>query len=164
MLPALGAMSRVHDKEFTSAATSYDITGLDLDSDGIYYIFMSLGNAVGPTDFLYNFNDDSTVNHYERETILANGNALSSSRANDNVIFNVQAGGSYGTTYGIITKDQAGYVRYYAFGNSYTMANIVQFYISGVWNSTDNLTKITIVADDANGIAIGSRIQLFKVK
>jgi hypothetical protein len=162
------AITKIYDTTVTGAAvTSVQFTGLDLDSDGTYFIVIDLYNAAaGGANILLEANGDTTTTNYENTRIQADGSSIS------NTLFNTA-----GITYCDAGLQVVAHIYVSKHASKYAMGNCISnFYVAGathpiLWNSTwikknatTNFTSIEIVSSQANGIGIGSRIILYQVK
>lgn len=152
---------RIYSNVLTSSATSISITGLTGDTDKIYQIFVSIkvGDA---TDNIYiQFNGD-TGNNYSDQSLISGGTTVTASRnvsTSDIDIGNTITGDIFNN---IIIYAKSGYIRQLisrgiGASGSPTLTNNV-----GIWtNTADELTSIQIACGSANGLGIGTTIEVY---
>lgn len=162
-IPVTGIWKKIVDVKLSAAATSIDITGLDLSSHKIYMIEVYLYNpTVGNTNVAYTFNGDSTSNHYRRQYMISyNGANHQGDGANDYYLSTVQAGKYmfYTGFLSQITNPRS------VFCQGGTNDTATSGNISCVReSSTDNVTQITLTASVADSIGIGSFVRIFKIE
>jgi hypothetical protein len=162
-----GAMSLVGTATVSgSAATSLSMSGLNLALDKCYYIQWALKNNTGsstPSLSLY-YNSDTTATNYATQYAYAvNSTVNSPSFVNSAVLDAFTSGTSSSTGDVLIFNDPDGRPRS-QFRFSRGSATSPQV-IGGThgWNSTANITGITVVASVANALAVGSYFKVFKV-
>ena len=166
-----GSMTFVGSATVTgAAATTLPISGLDLNSDGRYFIMATLKNATTSANTLsLYYNSDTTAGNYNRQAITATSTTLSGSRANDGQVGGVDATNA-GTRAGCtqiegwisnnfdarpmarLTSDRSG------------DSTIIWQNFTHEWRTAStNVTGITISGSVASGLAIGSKIEVWKL-
>jgi hypothetical protein len=147
-----------------SASTSLSVTGLDLDTDERYVLFVSLEEASTNNNMVsLTYNSDTTATNYYSQNMLVSHNSLSGDRSNTARILYLYA--STATNSRIeIWNDNNSNPRAMALSNLNTMATVSNEQRFHVWNTAGtNVTGLTLTGDQANGLAVGSKIEVFKV-
>lgn len=148
-----------------SAATSMQITGLDLSVDQEYDIRAEFKNAnAGSVTFYLEVNGDATTTNYYRQTIGGDNTALGGLRANNPIIKASAPATQILTLRGRMSLDFAGRAKFQGTTTLGTSASNIE-HVAWAWihNSVSNVTTIEIVAATASSIAIGSKMKVFKV-
>lgn len=162
---AANALVKVVDTAVSGAAvTSIDITGLDLGAAKKYLLYYHMINTTATENIISMFaNGDTTATNYYREGFVASSVGVSGQGANDASVFDVynvaESAGSMTISQpsgtrprSVLTENQ----KAYAVPNRLLMSG-------WIWTSTNNVTRLTFTGNQANTIAIGSRIIIFKV-
>lgn len=144
-------------------ATSISFTGLDLDTDRVYYIILSSkNNGVGNTDIKLEYNGDTTNTNYYIQQLWADNANVGGARANAASICNFN-----NSTDNIITfwicRDVSGYPRCISNSNSRAPNGILRDEFFHVYNVVANVTSIQLIAGAANGFAQDTKAHIFKV-
>lgn len=159
--------------ELESATNSIEITGLDGDTDEEYIFLMRLRNDDTTADVLYEgrFNSDSG-NNYGDQRMRAYGSTLAaaSNTGLDAMVFGYSgdADNNDRMTFGIYhlfikTGNKRLVISQFGRELGANVATEVQGR-AFVWNNTlDNLTSIQLIADQTNGLAQDSHIELWKL-
>lgn len=146
-----------------SAVTNIDISGLDLSTDGTYYIECAFKNATASTSSLsLYFNGDNTATNYYREVLTANSTGLTSSRSNDG-FFAVLDASSHTTVHGFLRLDAETRPR----GKFDTVRGdpsgiILQNFVH-TRTTTGNVTSLRVSASVASSIDVGSFIRIYRL-
>lgn len=154
---------KIVDSTLAAAATSIDITGLDLATDKMYIIQLKLKNAVGANDIAMFVNGDTTVTDYYTERIYAMTTgitALNENNANITSIFDTNTNSNVTI---FIENNVTGNATARALGNCYYSAGLSMLDKFWAWTGTNNLIRLTFTGSVASGLAIGCRIMIFKV-
>ena len=159
-----GAMSYVGGAEVTgSAATELEVTGLDLNADELYFIEFKIQSAAGtnPMVALY-YNSDTTAANYYNQAQASDGGSTYSGRSNNGTLVQLLTG-----------TDSVGWGRLYSEidGNPVMHVSFTQgefaaqrvFEAAHTWNSTANVTSFKLVHPNAGGLAVGTRIRVWKL-
>jgi len=161
-----GAFTSVSETTLTSAAQTINITGLDGDADGNFYIlWINLHNDnVGNGDISLYLNNDTTASNYYRQYLEADNATLSGARTNDSVIGTTIAASDGRTFYITVGRDPGGYGRATAMmcqgqGSSVFFGNTIHSTSSNI----SNITQINLVGSVADVFGVGSTIKLFRV-
>lgn len=156
----------VFDYEVTgSAVTQIDITGLNIDKTGEYQLVSTITyNSIPSAYFLYANNNNTITNYYNQFLQVGNTSATSSRSNSATFLSNIAVGQVFGisniklTNNGYFTNTNEGIV---AFGSS--SVQLIKLNGSSTFTST-SLASLSIVSSATNGIGIGSRFQLIKLK
>lgn len=156
------------DITVSSATTNVDITGLNLVKGEEYVLvgFFVRGATSSGTVVLYCDDDDGVLvdssTSYYFQSLIANGNSLSSSRVNANAItFTNQNTNSM-----VVCKikvSNSGYVIFQSDSEEQVGASsmlLTHYYMTSTF-ITNSITKLRLA--QPAGIGIGSRFQLYKV-
>jgi len=160
-----GMLELVESHDFASAATSYTFSGLDGDTDEVYFAVFRIVKAVAAAITVVLKPNGITTNQVTKGTIDGTGSGSISTST-----LQIVANGS-GTTgdvdHGTLPIDAKTGVIRTARLNSLEAAGSSAYVIDAAlsWNETaTNITSIDVVCDQANGIAAGSYVRLYKVK
>lgn len=150
-----------------AAATNLTLSGLDLGTDGCYYILWAVRNAsASAVNLSLFYNSDTTATNYWTQYAYAvTGTINSPSKVNTAVVDAITAGANRTSTGDVtILKDIDGRARSH-FRFSRDVATSPQV-IGGthVWTTLSNVTSITVNSSVANALDVGSYIKVFKVK
>jgi hypothetical protein len=157
-------------KEFTSAATSYTFSGLDGNSARRYKIVSFLTSTLsgGTTLFLYCNTDTGNNNLYRYTTIAGHNDTSVSSQENGDYI-NLGYGNHSGCSVltELIFHTKTGTKRPFKTETMYDMGSASNNYVLRIagWylNTTNNITQLVAVAENAGGIGIGSYIEVWEL-
>jgi hypothetical protein len=143
-----------------SAATNITFSSLDLDADKCYMLQIDLaGAAAGTATLNVFFNGDTTATNYER-SLDADGTAVQG----DNSAFGGLSNGDPGTWTAWVRRcPVTGRVTFSATGGRMSGTAAIVYNGFVIWDTSANLTSITINSSVASQIAIGSRVRLYKV-
>ena len=156
------AMSFVDEYEVTgSAATDLPLTGLDLDADDCYYLQIDVVSTTSGASYnmLLYLNGDTTSTNYER-TLTTDG---ASASAADNPIFGGFADGDLGRYDLWITRNPSGRIVASASGLRTNGAVLLTQSGGVIYDTSANLTSLTIHSDIASKFAIGTRARIWKL-
>lgn len=152
--PAGGGLTVVSETTLSSAATAIDITGLDIDTDGVYYVQLNIIGASN-ADLICRFNGEVADTGYVRyrpgTTAAADTFAVKITTTNATAL------------YGHIQKitDASGNVHLsFLFGNMMLAAESMG--ITKSFAASTNLTQITFTASVANALGIGTTLRILK--
>lgn len=169
-------LSMVQDITLAAPATSFSFASLNLETDSNYILKAMLLSATdGGQVIRATLNGDATANNYLYQTLLAQlaGVVAAPAAGTHDSIIGAMGDKSAANVYGlsmlelrlkkIATKSsiiQSDMTVYRPLGATPS----VDIYKSNVlWLTTNNVTRLDIVSDNANGLAIGSRATLYKV-
>jgi hypothetical protein len=148
--------------QLSAAATTITLTNLDLAGDKWWKLMIAYKNvAAATTSIALYYNNDQTATNYYRQYLSVSGAAVASGRVNDALIFGAVTNTSqFGHLE--ITRDVDGYPRAMLYTNRAAPASIDMLNQIHIRNNTANVTRIDLVADQANAFGIGSKILLLK--
>ena len=155
----------VYDYEVTgSAITSLDITGLSIDKGSEYQLVSTIIHGANSSIRLFE-NADETATNYYTQYLIANSSTVSSNRVNYPYL-TYNESGYYALSISNIKLTNNGYITVQnniidKYGGS--SISIRKPYITNITTSS-TITSLKIVSDTTNGIGIGSRFQLIKLK
>jgi len=161
--PEIVATTKIAEVSPTVDVDYVDFTGLDINADGIYVLYSTVGNPLTVGCIYYCFVEgDYTLTNYYNQYIYAYGTSLSANRINNPAIFYNFAGeGISVITY--ILRDLDGYFRFISFIPRRSGGAIEQLIRMGCKTATvTNITSIRIQASQSGGIKAGSRFTLCK--
>lgn len=156
-----GNFAFVDSETLVASATSIEITGLDLDTDGTYYCEFALSNQVAAIAFLsMQLSGDTTAtNYYTQQQATANA-AVSASNANNASFAAINVNPDYitGTLRIMKGADDKVYIDIVGMRTfGYTYRSTV------MWNSTSNLTSIKIITSQTNGFKTGDFLKIWNI-
>jgi len=165
-----GLWQVAHDSgELTSAVTSYDITGLEGDTDIEYQIISRIiGVDTGGCTTYANFNNDVTTSNYGDQAIRGVNAAASASRSTTyggiRVGYNTDTSRLSFSKVHIFAKSGKERTAILDLMDNTLGTTVIEVQKSGnSWDNTvDELTSIKLTASVAGNIGIGSRIILLK--
>lgn len=162
------AYELVADVTVATATTQVDFSGLNFGKDDDLLLVSSFAyNSGGGSEFYLFFNDNITQTNYYTQFLRANSTTVSGSRVNQSFLEYV-SGSPYNNSF-TNTKIKLTNNGYGVFQTSGTQA----FSGSSVSNedsfvtttfTMSSITKMSIKAQQPNGIGIGSRFQLYRLK
>ena len=148
----------------TGVATSIEMSGLDLDADGTYFISFELANdgAAGWDNVAMYCNLDTTATNYHSQLNQASHNTWTGARSNNgSLIFLYSSTKNHATA--IISKVAGEEPVAVASGMVRPDANIVLWERGWAWTGTANVTKLTFTNSETNGFGIGTVVKIYKV-
>lgn len=153
-----------------SAATTLTISGLDLDTDGRYFIMLTLRNATtSAANISLYCNSDTTAGDYTRQALTANGSSITGTRASDAIVggLDSNAGGTgAGNNNAILYlwKDFDGYPAMLVplTWRGGTSGLLQTFAVQ--WKTTGtNVTSLIVSSSISSSLDVGSKIEVWKV-
>jgi hypothetical protein len=146
-----------------AAATTLTVSGLDLNSDEIYYVVIKVKNAtVSQSNLSLYEGSDTTAANYRRQASTSNSTTQSSSQGNDAAALVVYAS-SYTEIYGNITLDIAGSSRFKFNSSEHTGTNLRERTGTILHSVVGNVTSLTLSASVASSLDVGTSIKVYKV-
>ena len=161
---------KIKDIEVTgSATTQVDITGINIGKGDEYILVSDIErNITGTNDIVIYFNGDQTDANYYNQRIRGNNTSISGIRENKPTLGRVYYDVPNVATELFITKIKvanSGYVNYQT--NEVGRAGIPEIELLKYYGNTtftvSNITTISLVNEQSNGIGIGSRFELYKL-
>jgi len=161
-----GVMQTIYETTLTEAATSITISGLDGNTDILYELEMRVVNGYnGGANCLLRCNNDTGANYGRQEVNGNNATAGATRSTNHTGIYFANCDALGNVSQGEIKLyAKSGYIRTAILNRSCAIAtttvSIIQ--LAGYsWNNTaDNITSLVILADQTNGLGIGTYIRL----
>lgn len=156
------AMELVETITLGAAGTTFDFTGLDINSDGQYLLKLSLENntAVGGGIKIYTNNDTTDTNYYGQR-LMGTETTVATSNFNSSPIGQIDASAILSEDIDIIRTISGYFVAkgFYFSGGTTTM----RFGFRGVKKTATvaNITQLTLVS--LVELKIGSKVSLFKL-
>ena len=153
----------VADIIVSSATTSIDITGLDIGKDSEYMLVSDITGAGSNTNVNLTINGNNTTTNYYSQELGASLSSIGANRTNSaGYLLSVAGYKVFGHTNLKLTNNgyfigQTNEIAFYGFSSQ-----IENYFITSTFTST-SITSIKITSV-ANGIGIGSRFQLIKLK
>jgi hypothetical protein len=147
-----------------AAVTTISFTGLNLDTDKMYFIVLNIKNAGAGNRVLSMYmNADTTATNYYVQWLDANGAGVASGRANDARIMDVIAStDSVGFIF--MTKLASRIPRSICDAMVDVPASCQQLKYAHIRKTdTSNVTQIDFTISSASQIDIGSRISIYRV-
>lgn len=161
----VGFMTLVEQETLTSAATDVTFSGLDIDTDDHYILIIRWKNgASGSSELNLFINGDTTLTNYYSQKNEANGAGVTAARTNDSRIAQVSAANLNSFMLLEISLDPDDYVRAFArdMREGSSLPLLVMRFITKV-ATVANITSITVNCSQANHLAIGTSIGLYKI-
>jgi len=162
----------IHETDVSTATNQVDITGLDGDVDFQYTVRFKLisGNAAGGGYYTLQPNNDATGANYGTKQMGGNANA-----SNVQISTVLPTSGIYvGYTNGINQITVCDMTAFTKTGSGRIFSTMIANAISGttindsigaaitVWNnSASNITSLRLTSQNANGIGVGSHIEVW---
>lgn len=150
-------------------ATSIDFTSLDINTDGIYLFCVDLiSNAAA--DYYVNLyvNNDTTNGNYYSEEYGASGStgAVQSDNQPAAVFMRSSANTARSFAWIWVIRSAGGYFHFMTTGSTYDSTNRMNLRnFAGTKSSATvaNITQLTFTSAQANGLATGSTITMYKL-
>lgn len=159
--------TQVADIIIDTATTSVDITGLTIDKGSEYLLVANYVSSVSATHNISVNNNNTLTNYYYQQLHAKGSSAPDGWRANAPNIFTIGGSGNlqYGIAFMKIKLTNSGYFEYQANGIKYfgSSTTLTKNYGTSTFTMS-SITQLTLTASQANGIGIGSRFQLYKLK
>jgi len=157
-------LRKILDRQVTGTdVTTIDIPNLDLDRDKRYLLLLNIWNLSPAFVAIYLFfNKDYTLANYYTQALAGSGSTVSASRITSPEVIRLFTGyGMFAVIY--LSRSPDGYVRVIERVHLYEPANIVVDERSIGWLTKANVTSIQLRSSSELGIAINSRVTLFKI-
>jgi len=152
-----------------SASTTLTVTGLDLNTDGIYLLFYSFKNATAsaPTISFY-VNSDTTAGHYSSQRLAGTGSTAAATSSSISFLASMAAGTTNAVSgFALVIKDPTGLVNCFSFAmqnqTGSTASDVRMSGILAVNNGTTNMTQFIISSSVASSLDTGSYVYPFKI-
>lgn len=156
----------IADITVSSATTSVDITGLNIDKTGEYMLVSDLVNTIASPNTAYTLfpNDNSTQTNYYRQFLYVSATVINAGRLNQNYYVDFTNNKAFSIINIKLTNN--GYFVQQVSNSKFYGSNAIDLVnqaITSIFTLTD-ITKLSIQSNTTNGIGIGSRFQLIKLK
>jgi len=146
-----------------SAVTTITITGLDLDAAKAYLLIFKTDNTTASlADYQLFFNNDTTTTNYYTQVLGVYGTTVAAGRANTTYLARAAAGVET-WCYALIQRSVDGYAGCFSHEIRNTGSAVELYQNAMTYTVTGNVTRIDITSSVSGGIAVGSRIIIFKV-
>lgn len=161
ILNAGNLMQTISEVNVTSDCDYVDFTGLDINSDWFYILFATIKNPTASDCNYYIFVEgDYTLSNYYMQELVVSGTSQNAQRYNFASVAWTTAGDRLLAT-AVITRDPAGYFRYYSNISRKTGSSHEICIKAGSKTATvSNITQIRISAQQTGGIGAGSKFIL----
>ena len=164
VLVAAGAFELVGSTILAATATSVSVTGLDLDTDKRYVIFVSIKNAYAGSNAVYvDFNADTTPTHYYFQRSTSIGGAHGDATGNSQVWVDVAGADDVTTLKLNLFLDVDGLPMFSGESVTNASGSLRLTNQAGSYTDGTNITSIQIRGYRTMGLAIGSYIKVYKV-
>lgn len=146
------------------ATTSIDLTGLNITKDSEYMLVSDISQTVSNTDAYLMINGNNTLTNYHSQQLSASQSSIGASRVNTPrymlTIANYKVFGyiNIKLTNNGFFEAQTNETAFYGFS-----AQLENYNLSSTFTAS-SITSLRIQSGVANGIGIGSRFQLIKLK
>lgn len=146
----------------TSDTQTVDITGLDINTDGVYIVEAQIlnGDGANTSAISIQVEGDTTAANYRVQRLQVNNATLAAARANNSNIQNLAAGKDCNLRI-TVHRDTAGLIR--IIGHSCLDDGVgLQFWEWAVTTEAakTNLTQLTFTSDRATGMGSGSKFTI----
>lgn len=158
---------KVADITVGTATTSVDITGLNIGKDGEYMLVSeAVYNAGTPAVIGIGFNENLVTTNYYRQYLGVQSTTIYAARQNNFDQFAIFSGTkTFFSTHIKVTN--SGYIVYQGAEINYlgipTSLGIVMCYGTSLF-TVSSISSLKLTASVANGIGIGSRFQLYRIR
>lgn len=159
-----GGLAYVGSVEVTgAAATTLEMTGLNLDRDGSYFFEIVGDNSSGSNSTMSLFlNADTTPGNYDRQSVAGDGGSFVGTRANAASFAIVNAGKTL-TFQGTIRKNFDGGVLMLTHGAYQETTAILCSLAAIQWRTTGvNVTSFKLSSSVANALSVGTQIRVWR--
>lgn len=164
---AIPAYELLYEETVTTAKTQIDITGLNIGKDdGLRLVYTIVGDSTTTADYDVFPNNLTTQTNYNRQVFIGAGATLSAVRQNLNYHFDARSNQKVQGFADIKVSNNDRYVAqsHYIRSMGADSSGILQYNIHIVGTQTvTSITSLKIVSNRTNGIAVGSKIALYKV-
>jgi len=148
--------------ETTANSGSVTFTGLDLNADWFYALFVTLENTAGEPGAYYLYVSGDSWFDYYSQYILADDVVISTMRDNRPTVFGLDTADTAIATI-FMTKDPGNYFRFYSVvsRNAAIAVELISASCCRI-SPIENVTSLKFVSERPNGIGAGSRFLLCK--
>jgi len=154
-----GFLKKVAEVSPSSNVTSFDITGLDINTHKFYLIFVRFKNATGSSITFYMFIEgDTTQSNYIHRWFYGDGSSAYTGTSNYAVLCDAPASGP-GTAMVWLQRDYDGYARWFVTENVHSVVTMTRAIRKTT--TVSNITQLRFQSSASNGIAAGSRVTIY---
>ena len=155
----------IAEVEATETCTSLEISGLDINTHKFYLLVWTLKNGGGQNmDYYLFINDDENLSNYSFRALIASDKGVSTNYYGKPTFGWAEVGNAE-SGFGIMILDANGNVRTNTYVQRLMGEDLNVVHRTIVKETTENnITKIKIKAQYTNGIAQGSKIQVYGYK
>ena len=153
----------VYETTLSSNVNNVTISGLDINTDKIYKLFINLRNSADTyTDFYLVVNGDGNATNYYSQNLVVNGTTISANSQTNSARFGYipyQANATFEIN---IMKDTSGHFRALSLEN---YSNVI-IYLSTIYknDTITNITSLSIYGVLSNALGAGTHILLTKLR
>jgi len=162
-----GAWERIYSNTLTSAATTVDITGLTGDKDVVYRLIVKQIGIAGTYSTRFRINSDAGSNYGYQILQGASSTAVAARGADTRLEVLNTAGANRVSFFDMLLYVKSGYERTMLIERIRDIngTTIDRLQVNGhSWSNTaDEVTALNILCDTANGLGIGTSIELYKL-
>jgi hypothetical protein len=155
----------IADVNVTTATTQIDFDNLNITKDDeLRLVYTIVGNSTSTTFYRLRYND--VTSGYTRQTLQGESTSIVADRASDDFIAQARSTRkAVGfTDIKISNNDKYAIQTQFNFATGSESSNAVQVNRNSVnTNNVSSITKLSFIANNSGGIAVGSRLQLYKV-
>lgn len=156
----ISGWEKIAETVLTSAVTNVDFTGLNINTDRFYVLFLAIKFVADPAIMRIFVEGDYTLTNYYAQWLTASGTSVTAGRLNEPHIFDLVAGESFLATV-TITRDPDGIFRYTSLPSARAASSVSFVTIAGA--KTASVTNITSIRISTSGdMAVGSILMLCK--
>ena len=151
--------------EVTSDVDYVEFTGLDINSDKVYVMFMSMKNPLSVnTAYMLFVEGDTDPANYSRMNMYGTGTSAGSDSQSDSEIGAANAGED-NIIFCVVMRDPDGYMRALSvWSRGTTSPGVIAVHTVQKTATVTNITSIRIASTEAGGIGAGSKFILARVK
>lgn len=159
----IGKWAVISDQTISGGAVAeVNFTSLDLDTSGIYALYVYwINGTISSTDIRLNFNGDTTAGNYDVQQLYCNGAAANPAHYDAPYLI-VGDANSTMDGYFIIQKVSGQIPRISGMSGRKDVANLGTFLTNLTWVTTNNVTSMRLYSEGATAISNGSRFVLMK--
>ena len=162
---SFGTWEKLADVTLGANSDYIEFTGLNINIDMFYAIFLTVKNPLGSMIDVFIFVEgDYSPSSYAVQICEVSGTSISANRYNMSTVSGVDAG-ERSNAYTIITRDPGGYAKAVGLDLTNTGAKVnVQILANSKIGTVANITKIRLQASSSNGLGAGSKFLLARMK
>ena len=165
-----GAWERIYDSTLSSAATSVTISDLEGDTDCLYrLVTRGISGYAGSAFIQIQPNADATTSNYGYQSLRGDSTTASAARATtyDGILCGYSTAITRLFFSDVLLYAKSGYERTALSNivNNITGTTVSQINLTGgVWDNTaDEITSLRLISSQADGLGIGTHIELYRL-